>query len=142
MSYSTAKGAVGEREAAEFFDSLVKPDFHLCRIGGIEARKMVLAGDVAILLSCKKHRFRGRLDVKNCPFYDYFIEVKCQASPNIWKDMEKAEDDANLAGKIGAIGYFIKQSTKKGQRGGDWRNFQGKRLIVMTPEIFRKLLKN
>lgn len=129
MGYSNAKGANGEREAAEFFDKLVTPDFHLCRIGGIEARKMVLAGDVAVLSSCRKHRFQGRQDAKNCPFYDYFIEVKCQASPNIWKDMEKAGDDAELSGKIGVVGYFIRQ--KKGEK--------GKRLIVMSPETFKKM---
>ena len=138
MSYSSQKGYKGEVEAANFFDSLVKPIHHICHIGGIESRKMVLSGDVAVLSSCKKHRFKGQFDPKECPFYDYFIEVKCQNRPNIWKDFEKAENDANLAGKWGVIGYFIKQSTKKGQRGGNWRNFQGKRLIVMTPETFSK----
>lgn len=129
MSYSTKKGWSGEHEAAEFFNNLVKPEFHICRIGGIEFQKSVHSGDIAVLQTCKKHFFFGKRGKRECFFDNYFLEVKAQANPSVWSAMEKAEDDAELSGKVGAIGYMIKQ-----ERGG-----KGKRLIVMRPEVFEKL---
>ena len=128
MSYGTHKGYIGEIESSEFFNKLVAPKFHICRVGGIEARKMVLSGDVSLLSSCRKHRFKGQIDIKECDFYDTFIEVKDQANPNIWKTINKAEDDAELAGKTDVILYVIKQ--KRGEK--------GERLIVMRPSTFNK----
>lgn len=131
MSYSTKKGADGEREAAEFFNNLVKPEYHICRIGGVEFRKASYAGDISIINSCRKHGFRGQNDPTNSIFYDIFFEVKTRANPNIWKAMEKAEDDSKLSNKSGVIGYFIKQ--KKGEK--------GERLICLRPETFNRIYK-
>lgn len=130
MAYAQKKGWDGENEAASFFDSLVHPNHHVCRIGGVEKAKHVYAGDVCLVGHCKKHGFRaGDLD-SDSVLYPYFLEVKNQARPNVWSDLAKAEDDASLAGKAGAIGYFIRTP----------RNTKGERLVVMRPETLRRLM--
>lgn len=131
MSYATYKGWSGEDEAAKFFDSLVAPDHHICRLGGVEKQKHVFAGDVCIVGRCNKHQFFGQKDHHDCALDPFFIEVKNQAAPNIWGSMLKAEDDAELANKAGVIGYFIKTP----------RNTKGERLVVMRPETLKRLLQ-
>ena len=131
MSYASKKGYRGEEDAAEFFNKLVGPQFHVCRIGGIEKRKTVYAGDVSLVGYCKRHNFRATADERDCYLSPYFIEAKNQANPRIWQDLVKAESDARVAQKAGVILYAIK--TEKNQN--------GERIVVMRPEILARLLQ-
>lgn len=130
MSYATKKGYDGEIEACNFFQSLVTNRYHFERIGGVEFNKGTYAGDIHLIPFCKKHNFKG-VDINDCIFNNYFLEVKTQAKPDIWSAIRKAEDDGRLAGKIGAIGYFVKQK----------RGTKGERLVAMRPETFKRFLE-
>ncbi len=131
MSQQSDKGYRGEVEAASFFDSLVSPTYHICRIGGTESKKHSFAGDVCVVNYCKPHGFAGKAE-DPCYLDRYFIEVKNQKRVDIWADMRKASDDASLAGKVGAIGYFRKAAG---------RGYSAEEVIVMRPETFKLLMK-
>lgn len=133
MGYNNAKGRDGENECADFLQDIFTDDI-VVRFGGIEFQKVVNSGDVGIVQSRKKFNKieKAQRPVDQSPLYNVFIEVKKQACPNVWKDYEKAEDDAKHANKRFVFLYAIKQ--KRGEK--------GKRLVCMTPETFEYFMAN
>lgn len=121
MSYNTDKGKHEEWEISNFLNEIFSRfGYEFKRIGGAEKMKSTIAGDVALIK--KKDT--------NCVLDGIYLEVKKQASPNIWKDFGKAEQDAMRWGKASPILFTCKQA--KGEK--------GKRLVVMNQQTFQKII--
>lgn len=124
MSYSSKKGLDGQYELRNFLNELfANYGYEFISISGSEKTKKLAAGDVIL----KERTDPERL----CVLSDYFLEAKKQASPNVFADLKKAEDDATMWGKHGAILYASKQG--KGHKGFP--------LVAMTPRTFARLIK-
>ena len=132
-AYNNKKGYDGEVECAEFLQDIFTDDL-VVRFGGVEFNKTTHSGDVGIIQSKKKFNRidKAKRPITESPLYDVFIEVKKQASPNIWKDYKKACDDAKHANKQHVFLYTIKQ--KRGEK--------GERLVCMSPETFEYFMVN
>lgn len=133
MGYNNRKGYDGEIEAADFFQTIYKDD-RIVRFGGQEFNKYSHSGDVGIVKIQKKGTtlLYAKRELEDSPLNNCFIEVKNQAKPNIWKDLKKAEDDAENAGKPHVILYTIRHE----------KNKKGERVIVMRPETFKYLIES
>lgn len=119
MSYSSKKGYRSEKELEKFLDSIFNEfGYSFERRGGQERFKKTQAGDV---VPAKKGSI---LD-------EYFLEAKCQSNARVFEWLFKAEDDAELSGRRGAILFATQQ--KKGEHGRD--------CVVMTRKTFSALLK-
>lgn len=128
MSYATKKGYDGEKEVERLLTGALDPfGFVFMRMGGTERNKKIIGGDVAlnVIESGKKGRLAG-----DCVISPYYLEVKKRASINIPMVLEKAERDAALWGKRGAIVFCIFQP--KGKR--------GKRSVVCSFEVFKEII--
>jgi hypothetical protein len=124
MSYASKKGWQGQKEFKDFLDKLFEPQgFQFISITGSEKNKKLAAGDVIIRQNTDPHNL--------CVLSDYFLEAKKQAQPNVFRDLEKAEDDAKMWGKHGAILYTSKQG----------RGHKGFAIIAMTPQTFARLIR-
>jgi hypothetical protein len=127
MAYSNQKGWQGQEEVKIFLEKIFK-DFGIqfFNVSGSEKKKKVMAGDVVK---------NDKTDPMNkCVLAPYFIEVKKQASPNIFKCAEKAKDDAESWGKNDFILFVNKQ--KRGELG---RN-AGQKLVVMSWKTFGDII--
>jgi hypothetical protein len=126
MAYANKKGYDGEVEFAKLLTDahIGVGDFKFVRVGGVEKFKKVNAGDVVIIPSS---------DPYNLSFLrNYFLEAKKRSYIDIFSVMKKAEDDAKVAGKYGAICYVIKQ--KKGEKRED-------ALVVLSKQSFIRIIK-
>lgn len=119
MSYASHKGYIGERNLEAYLDSVFKEfGYTFERRGGQERFKKTQAGDVVPVK-------------KGCLLDNYFLESKRKASVPIFDDLEKAEDDAKLSGKWGAILFATQQ--RKGEH--------GRNLVVMTRASFERIVR-
>jgi len=126
MSYASAKGYGGEKEVEEFLDSIFRQfGIEWMRVGGVEKKKRVFPGDVVIDPRRSKNG-------ENCVLRGYLIESKKQASVHLWRDADKARDDAAWHG----LGKYIlfAQLQAKGEK------VRGRKLAVMDWDTLGSLL--
>jgi hypothetical protein len=122
MGYSQSKGSTGEREMADFLTRAM-PGYGFIRIGGVEANKKILFGDVMVDPKTDPD--------KKCVLRDKFLESKKMAKPNPFATLEEAEDHAVKAGKSGSICYIVRQGSGHKRDGA---------MIVMSPLTFSLLI--
>lgn len=119
MSYNTRKGYNGEVEFAKYLSKTLGLDY--VRVGGAEAGKKILVGDVV--------RRGGGF----CFLDNYFLESKKMAHPNVMEIVREHDEKGKQYGKWGSICYITKQEK------GDKRTGT---IVAMSPETFARIIKD
>lgn len=119
MGYNNDKGSSGEREFANYLSKITGLDY--VRIGGAEAEKKILFGDVV-------RRGKGKSFLDN-----YFLESKKMAHPNVINIVLEHDEKAMKYGKWGSICYITRQKIGEKRSGT---------VIAMSPETFARIARD
>ncbi|MBK9272773.1 MAG: hypothetical protein IPM48_14405 [Saprospiraceae bacterium] len=118
MGYNNDKGGAGEREFADYLSKITGLNY--VRIGGAEAGKKILFGDVV------------RRGGGECFLDNYFLESKKMAHPNVINIVEEHDEKGKQYGKWGSICYIVRQERGEKRSGA---------VVAMSPETFARIAR-